>query len=426
MNAMRLYFFAVLGLLVLIGISGFDVLSKSKEAMTVQDANTENSTQGSIYSTAALWESIETVASTSIDAEELNVSNGGEEDVNNVVEEKSAFSGGDKDTQEEQSTFSVVSFIKELIPKQKGCPETYAPICGNDGVTYKNSCIATEKKAGIAYAGICASTPPPLASEPTAIPEPSVVEKEALEVSLEGAYPDFSVRALSYYGGRLSEGEQLSFSVVVLNEGNVSASTSFYTGLYLDLGNDEVFEIAFTEKETRALGVGESETKIWRSAWIQVPGTHTLGACADSTKIIIESLEKNNCDTIEFTVPGIDENADLEVISIEMSPANPVAGTNVSFSARVRNHGVGIARSSVWGLWVYGDGPGVSLRRKANEWGRDRADFSAGEEGVITKKTIWKATIGEYTYRICADPNNEIREVNEEDNCKEKTFTVFE
>ena len=209
------------------------------------------------------------------------------------------------------------------------------------------------------------------------------------------------------------------------NQGTERAFERFKAGLYLDVGNNEVFEYSFTPQEVHPLEKGEETTLIWKNVWTQTPGTHTIGACADSEKIIQESLEKNNCETREFTVLGKADNADLLVSSIKVTPSTPILRSTPIFSAEVKNIGPRIATAPKFKLFVDGRVYANNSMLTPNEENGYDKDLDPGEEDAISWTGNWRAEEArEYTYQICADGNNEIAEVNEENNCKEGTFTV--
>ncbi|MBI1998740.1 MAG: hypothetical protein HYS73_00175 [Parcubacteria group bacterium] len=411
MAKVSLYIGGFIAFALFAGVTGFVLLNDSVAGKTGETAQAEKTEQpsdtGPLYEVAALWQSLENEVATSSEA---------------------AASSTDSDTGAEEKTAEIAPPPpkKSAPPPPKPapvCSTAYAPVCGANGMTYKNECLAKTSGVVIDHTGTCAE--PESAPHPPPTPAaPSPITEEP-ETPLSGAYPDFIVRALSHFGGVLFEGNQLSFSAVVKNQGTERAFERFRVGLYLDIGNNEVFEYSFTPQEVHPLEKGEETTLIWKNVWTQTPGTHTIGACADSEKIIQESLEKNNCETLEFTVLGKADNADLLISGIHVSPSSPAIGARVTFSADVKNTGSRVATSPKFKLIVDGVVSANNSTITPSEENSYDKDLDPGEEDFIAWTGNWiPKSAGSHTYQICADSNDAIAEVNEEDNCKEGTFIV--
>ena len=321
------------------------------------------------------------------------------------------------------SASAVSAPAKKTTPT---CSKESAPVCGENGMTYKNVCLADTSGVTVRSLGACAAEPteeilPPAA--PTPVEEP---ESKAEETPLPGAHPDYVAHTVSYYGAPLFEGASLSFSGMIKNNGTERSFDLTSAVLYIDVGNDGKFELSFSPQEVIPLGIGqETGPFIWKNAWTQTSGMHTFAICADAAKVLQETLEENNCETKEFTVLGKADNADMVVTSTASAPASLTIGTRMTFSATVKNTGVRRATSPKFKLIVDGiPQANNTMLTPREENGNDR-DLEPGEEDMISWPGNWypRAT-GTYTYRICVDSNDEIAEVNEEDNCKDGTFVV--
>lgn len=59
--------------------------------------------------------------------------------------------GSDDETTIQQNTTTETD-------SETGCSMEYAPICGDDGLTYQNSCFSSLRNVGIAHTGVCSYT----------------------------------------------------------------------------------------------------------------------------------------------------------------------------------------------------------------------------------------------------------------------------
>ncbi len=117
--------------------------------------------------------------------------------------------------------------------------------------------------------------------------------------------------------------------------------------------------------------------------------------------------------------PGVAGLPDLVVDSVSMSPASPVAGQAVSFSAVVRNAGTAATPTGVTlGVGYRIDGTQVT-------WGT--VSVSLAPEATVTVGTgggSWTATAGTHTLAAMADDVNRIAESNESNNQLSRSITV--
>src|SRR3989338_3862605 len=250
------------------------------------------------------------------------------------------------------------------------------------------------------------------------IAEPAiVVSPKAEEVKDTGdpnSKQNISLLTFSSYGGTPFPGKPLSFSVVVENSGSEKTSGTFNVQLFLDKGNDSTFDTAYQKISTRILEPGENETKIWRSAWVVEPGVHQLRVCADVDKEIPESLENDNCASLDFSIEGASQGGDLVVLWEAIDPPSPKQGDVVSFSASIQNSSGVKTKVSTAFLFIDNYVP-IKFKMPG---------IAGGEQEPVRWNTIWRATAGEHAYKICADGFNDVWETNEDNNCVTGNFFV--
>jgi hypothetical protein len=108
---------------------------------------------------------------------------------------------------------------------------------------------------------------------------------------------------------------------------------------------------------------------------------------------------------------------DLVVDSVSTSPASPLAGQAVSFSAVVRNAGA-VATPA-------GAAVGVSFRVDGTQVATGSvASLAAGASVTIAGTGTWAATAGTHTLAAVADPGGLIAEANEANNQVSRAITV--
>lgn len=87
-------------------------------------------------------------------------------------------------------------------------------------------------------------------------------------------------------------GSNTIFTATVRNTGSAGAPSS-NTRLRIDLNNDGSWDTIVGSQSTGALAISASEIENWN--WTAVSGTHKYEICADSTNVVVESNESDNC-----------------------------------------------------------------------------------------------------------------------------------
>jgi len=243
--------------------------------------------------------------------------------------------------------------------------------------------------------------------------------------------------SLSFSPANPTEGNQMTFSGTVKNQGTDAAGGSSYAKLRIDIGNNGNWDKFGTNQSTAALAAGATEIEIWSNAWTATGGTHKFEICADFFSVIAESDEGNNCASKTFTVSSITatptptpsptptptSKPDLVPMSPSLSPTSPAVASSVFFTGRVKNSGTADAGSYSARFCVDNSNCPNSLAGAINDF--SMPTISAGStSSAVTTSNPWIATLGSHTVYWCADIYNRISESNESNNCASLTFNV--
>lgn len=216
---------------------------------------------------------------------------------------------------------------------------------------------------------------------------------------------DLAVTELAADPSQPMEGDDVSLSATVENQGNVTSNESslrfFVNGTAL--GGDVTVP---------ALAPGENAT-VDSANWSAVEGDHTIRALADPDDNVTESNETNNDQRGKLTVAP--DEADLLVDDITHDPAAPEPGDNTTFTATIANDGHSDAENVTVQFQIDGD-----VLSNATI-----ASLAANDTAEVTSDA-WNATDGEHTVRVIADLDDNVTESDEDNNEANETFQVAE
>ncbi len=241
--------------------------------------------------------------------------------------------------------------------------------------------------------------------------------------------PDLALDAFTMTPTQPKPGDTVTFTVRVVNRSTISVGT--VSSVSFDIWTDSKYRTQLAQPVVRDLAPGESQEFHWNDPkdrsyhWKPQAGSHRISVCVDNMKLITESNEQNNCSAVNVVVrapePVAPKQADLVVERISVTPAKPVVGdAALTFTAVVRNIGGAASDASVAYLSLdLGDDDDL-------EGAPEPEDVPAIAAGT-TKTVTWQgeaAVAGTHRIEVCADVAEDVEEANEENNCREQTFTV--
>lgn len=216
--------------------------------------------------------------------------------------------------------------------------------------------------------------------------------------------PDLVVSELTHSPASPFEGQDVTLTATVANQGNTAADNVTVRFMIdgLRVGED---------KTIATLGPGDNTT-ITSDAWASVEGDHDASATADPDGAIDETDETNNTATDTFTVEP--DEPDLVVTDITTDPTEPEAGQNVTLTATVENQGHTAAGNSTLIFKVNGTQLG------------DRVNVSslAPGESVQVTSVNWTASNGSHELEAEADSGDNVTEADETNNDRTETLAI--
>ncbi|WP_250035705.1 CARDB domain-containing protein [Paractinoplanes maris] len=215
---------------------------------------------------------------------------------------------------------------------------------------------------------------------------------------------DLVVTGLSWTPTTPDESSTISVSATVRNAGTVaSAATTVDVRL-----NGTVIGSA----TVGALAAGASST-VAVSAGRRGQGSYQVSAVVDPANTVAETDNGNNT----YTAPGSlvvaqAPGPDLQVLSVTPNPANPAAGSAVTFAVQVNNRGTSAAAASV-------------TRVVAGSTTLNAATGSIAAGATVTVNAgPWTATSGGATVTATADATGVVAETNENNNSRTQSIVV--
>ncbi len=232
--------------------------------------------------------------------------------------------------------------------------------------------------------------------------------------------PDLIISDIIYSPAAPSAGNQVSFSAVVRNQGTAAGSAGTVT-----FQVDGV-QVAASGNSTAPVSAGAASTISGNGTWTATSGTHTLSAAVDTGNITEESNENNNTYSESLTVGGGGGGTpDLVVTDITSSPASPLTGNAVVFSAVVKNQGTGATPAgTIIGVGFLVDNTQVSWSDNTTSSLAAGASVTVTANGGPNGSASWTATTGNHNVTAWVDDVNRISESNESNNQYSENLSV--
>ncbi|MFC5531408.1 CARDB domain-containing protein [Cohnella yongneupensis] len=251
---------------------------------------------------------------------------------------------------------------------------------------------------------------------------------QSITVAASSGTPDLVVTDVTWSPASPQTGNEVTFSAVVKNQGTAAVSAGAIKGVLFSIDGTSV---SWSDNYTSSIAAGSSVTVTAtggpssKASWTAASGTHTVRAYVDDVNRIAESNESNN--TFDKTItPGAGAGTpDLIVTDVSWSPAAPLTGNEVTFSAVIKNQGTAASPAgTVHGVLFSINGTTVN-------WSDNyTSSIAAGSSVTVTAtggpnaKATWTAAAGTQTVRAFVDDINRVTESNENNNTLDESIIV--
>ncbi|OGO30532.1 MAG: hypothetical protein A2Z29_11165 [Chloroflexi bacterium RBG_16_56_11] len=211
--------------------------------------------------------------------------------------------------------------------------------------------------------------------------------------------PDLIIQSITWSPQNPSKNDQVTFTITVKNQGN-GRSDSCFLGYYFDEQYQAAFPIAsLAAGATAQLTVTKTITAT----------SHSLRAVIDLYKEVLESDNDNNESNVRIETSA----PDLVAKDLTWIPSNAGVGDTLTFTATIKNEGIGRAEASHVAYVIGG-----------SFWGyADIAALAAGAQATTTFQVL--AQFGEINVMFITDSDNKIQETNEANNIITKSVPII-
>jgi subtilase family serine protease len=242
---------------------------------------------------------------------------------------------------------------------------------------------------------------------------------ETLTTGGTTSQPDMIITDITYSPASPAVGNAVTFSAVVKNQGT-AAGTAGIVAFQVD-GT----QITTSANSTASIAAGATLIVTGSGTWTAASGSHTLTAIADNNNTTVESNESNNSYSENLTIGSGGGTPDLIVTDITTSPASPLTGNAVTFSAVVKNQGTGATSGgTIIGVSFTVDGTQVSWSDNTTTSLAAGASVTVTATGGPSGSAAWTAATGTHTVEAWVDDVNRISETNESNNKYSESLAV--